>query len=1690
MPSRKQKKPSPTLAKPPNTKKKFGGRGTASGVGYEVDIAALIAVKMLSGGHNEVFDAVSGTEISSLTLQSADSVDDIVLELKGSGSAKIYISAKRRTGRVSLQAGSSTFVEVIESFVEQDRALSAQARNRSRFVWALPSTAGLAVTHDLLEALAAFRLEMPSQDFRSFLRCRSKKQAAALESCVSVIKAKWKSLTGTAAMSDVVTGILSRIYVEIFDFEMGSRMERTAMSNLSANVLATSKDARKAWNRLRDVLGDANRRGLRLQARQLRQALTSDEISLRCEDEFAADLETLKSMTRRNMVRLREHRFLRFGDTKSDEIHLPRQEDINALEQATKFGHHLITGEPGCGKSGLIHLLVERLEQRGTPVVLLLAEEVGSGDTSSRQVIPTLKHALDDVLAHWPDGSSGFLITDALDAVRDPDVLMKLRRMLEDIIRGESSWTVIASVREFDLKHSVTLRELFPGSGTATHASKDFEGVAHFHIGRLSEAELDHLIAARPEISPFVLSARESKRSEQLHRSPFFLRLAAELLRTGVAATRLADWNSPTLLLRRFWDSRVGDDLGEGARESVLQLICQTMMKQRIMSLSTKELTLSTDHREAISELRSRGILQSPLLKNRARVGDEDIRFSHHLIHDYAIARSLIPSLASRFVAFAISEPLAPVFYRQSFVMALDELWDGPEGVPGFWKACLELESSPQLHSFTRILAPLLAARRVECAQDLLPLIETISLSPSEDHPSLKAARHLSAGLEDASPETIRLGASAWCEYASRLGVLLARFPVLESALVYLVARLLDVNAITINDDSRWINEAGRTLLKHHLNKPVNQGWRYVAATGTRAICRTYESELEASEAALLALMDPERLKQFPHHDLFDLAHEIKHIGEQGRRVVTELFAAVFSDEPEPDDWRSNGSLILSMRTQTRDDWNIIRYALGEYYSNCYNMSADLATELVCTVWSQTEKTRERKTSQLGMKKLRAKFHLQGIDVELLNDGCHGWGREFENEENTILRAFEARLREWATKRHWESLILAVKTFARTNHSSVMWQVVLEIASQHPESLGLLMEEAVYQPLILTLPDYRYGGAALFSALHQLGDTERRRKLENTLLKLPSSTPLLAEDARHPTPGWIIYSQDVLLGELSDANIVLEETRLLRQSRGAAGELHTNQRPDSLTPFTPSLGGSSMHEERDQRDPIILECSRLDKDLQQIEVQIDNGKTTALFASTSLNTIRQAVKMVRQHRCTHSKLTDDLWGRVVNVSSHMVGRSPPPNALIWWNDLRRLLLKAASDSVPAPTKKDLGTEDHLSTWSSPSPRSDAARALPFLVLRMKAIDRPIAIAIRRLSSDPSRVVRHHLAGSLHALHRDAPDLMWKLMDHLIENELKFAVLDELVDSIRHLLARDSNKALPRMERIGARAENSARPDHRIHRHIASSFLFHHLGNGEARSWAYIENLIAHCEDPGTSEALIGQLHRCRSGKWLTAGDAIVSDETTDERRKRAWRFFRVLLTSAQCKLNENREQWRLSAMNDNWEKVEKSVLESRMSGLYKIVDGIAAQLYFGSGTFAEKQKKNEDRLSDVQARRFWHDSADLFEALANEPHPHTAKHVVEAMCHLMPADPKRAFLCGAKSIQTSAAWGMLQEHLVVDDIVRLIQRALSDHREMFRTTHEGNSECLEELLKLLDLFVDAGWAKARQLTHKLEDIYR
>jgi len=1060
----------PTSTEPAS--ERFGGRATSAGVNYECRIAAFYAVKMLGGDRSAIADGISGADLASVTMQTVDAVDDVVLQLRMNPVAGIFISAKLRNASITLSERNETFSSTVAAFVRQFIQLPAEARAVSRLVWAIPSAASGPAARDLAYGLESHRHDAGDDALASFLRRRQIGERTALQRFVTLARKEWKRVAKRLPTNEEIRTFLRVVFVETFDFDTGGRFELEAEGDLRTHVVENAADARRAWHKLAQLFSEANQRGCRLTASFLRRNLTADGYRLKAPPDFAAEIERLQEMTVQNLQQLKDHTVLRFGATLADEIHIDRSAERAALIGAITEHHLLLTGDPGCGKSGLIADVVEELQRENRPTVLLLAEEIFSGPWEMGGNLPGFAHPLDDILAQWPDGRRGVLITDALDAVRDAEKLRLLRSLLRTVQQGPSGWTVLASVREYDLKHGRELREAFPGEGVPKHSLNDFAGIAHFHLTGLTEEQLDALTKQREEISPFVENARGSVKSGGFHRSPFYLRLAAELLRNEVTPARLADLTSPAVLLRRFWDIRVASGAGAENRELALRVVCRGMLKTRSMLLSAKELTLGAIEMNALRELRSRGIFQTPSLRHGDVVGEEKVQFTHHLLHDYAIARAVIPTTGMRFCEFVKQDPLLAIFYRQSFLFALEELWDADPTREQFWQSALQLEAETQLHGITRILAPLLAARRVETPVDLQPVIVAVELSTDRDSSGHRALRHLASGLQDASEAIIHAGVAGWYRLALRLAERVALDPSVEQALVQIFHRLLQVGLAGPLELRQTFNEAGRLLLRHHLAKPVEKPWVGAGMVSIEAVCRTFDAATAESEAVLLELLTPSRLAKFPHNDLHELADELRHLGSAGERVVVRLFEAAFGVEPDPGSWVERGSAIMGMRFQTSDEWNMVHYVLAGYYENAKSQDAGLLADLACITWNAV--VRRRAESRHRSKVALATLQLRGVQSELLEDYSHIWGREFENEENRILSRFETLLQQWAAAGESKKLDAALDRFLRRNRTSQLWNVFLEAAAEHPTPLGLWLEPVLEEPVFLSHSDYVY----------------------------------------------------------------------------------------------------------------------------------------------------------------------------------------------------------------------------------------------------------------------------------------------------------------------------------------------------------------------------------------------------------------------------------------------------------------------------------------------------------------------------------------------------------------------------------------------------------------------------------------
>jgi hypothetical protein len=505
-------------------------------------------------------------------------------------------------------------------------------------------------------------------------------------------------------------------------------------------------------------------------------------------------------------------------------------------------------------------------------------------------------------------------------------------------------------------------------------------------------------------------------------------------------------------------------------------------------------------------------------------------------------------------------------------------------------------------------------------------------------------------------------------------------------------------------------------------------------------------------------------------------------------------------------------------------------------------------------------------------------------------------------------------------------------------------------------------------------------------------------------------------------------------------------------------------------------------------DPANLEMFQLREELKPL-LPSDEKKFDSNEASRSWALLQRCERAVRQHTTDHSKMAQELWGHLVGAFRNIAVHVTWPKGSTRWQTVRRILLSAAADPVPSASEGD-DKEDRLMSWGWPSPRIDAAQALPFLAFRIGKADRAVATALRNLRGDKTDQVRYNLARHLAILEKPASGLMWELIDAFIANEPKFSVLDAVLDSMQWLSAAAAERVRAYVRQIGERAEHAASPEHQIHQTIAATHLFRFLQTGRQENELFLTGLIAECDTERAGHALLPLLHACRANGWLTEGDLSTPNPQTDASRARTWKSFSKLLTTSQEKLKNHREALQTLYVGGAPDPEKVKSINEKLNRAARFVDGIAMQLYFASGAFDEKRTKGEHKLTAFQTKRFWDEASALLSKLAEEPHPHTAHQLVQTLDYLLPYAPREVFLLATQSIRSSSVAGFQYESLAVADVVKLIQHALADHRDLFKSDVGQQSECLVALLDVLDLFVEAGWAEARQLTHRLEEIYR
>jgi hypothetical protein len=148
------------------------------------------------------------------------------------------------------------------------------------------------------------------------------------------------------------------------------------------------------------------------------------------------------------------------------------------------------------------------------------------------------------------------------------------------------------------------------------------------------------------------------------------------------------------------------------------------------------------------------------------------------------------------------------------------------------------------------------------------------------------------------------------------------------------------------------------------------------------------------------------------------------------------------------------------------------------------------------------------------------------------------------------------------------------------------------------------------------------------------------------------------------------------------------------------------------------------------------------------------------------------------------------------------------------------------------------------------------------------------------------------------------------------------------------------------------------------------------------------------------------------------------------------------------------------------------------------IDTIAGEIYFASGAFDEKQGK--EQIGREKRKRLYRETTEVVDELVAVPLPSVTHHLLETLEVFIEFDPRGVFLRIGAAICGGKSGGYQFDGMAVDLFVRLVERYLADYRALL----QQDDELRALLIKMLDVFVEAGWPKARQLTYGLHEMFR
>ncbi|HEX8239505.1 MAG TPA: hypothetical protein VF574_07185 [Allosphingosinicella sp.] len=1619
---------------------------------FQAEVGAWLAAHLLAripvGGR---FGLANTALPVSIQLETGDGLDDI--RLGQDDAARIDLQSKTSAGLTTSPKSplGKTIRQLVRVVIDASATGVAVDPAKARAVLAVAANAPR--TLDALErGCRAFDL---GGSWATTKAGRSSAERDALDLFETHTRTAWATHSATAPTDDELVTMARLFRIVRFSMNEGEDNWREASRLLGSRLYgaeaAGDAPLRELKGIIRGMIGSgapADRAGL---LRELRRLGYNDVGAA----DYTADLERLSAETEAELTRLLGHTRLPIAGG----IPIARASD-GPLGSAVDTGSLIVIGEPGAGKTGALVALAQARRAAGDTVVFLSVDRFpGVAIAADLQSELGLAHPLTDVLAAAPGAGRKLLIIDALDAARGGPAEGVFAQLIEVLGASAPDWTVIASIRTFDLRNGRRFRDAMPGAPPEpAYVETGLANVRHFQVPRLADEDLDAAGIAAADLGTLLAAAPDKLRD--LLRNVFNLSLAAQLLADGASPDSIRTVATQSDLIDAYEDRRL---VGTPPRQAAAATVGAMVARRR---LAVRKVVIGHDQLDAVIQT---GVLAE---------SDDLVIFAHHVLFDHVAGRFFLEwDDPARLIRQLGGDSSIALMLAPALRFAIERLWrQDADGKTQVWRLVADIYADPAVDPVLANVALRTAIERVDTSADIAGLVALIAARRSDDALATmlsRLARFVGLAV-DAAGSIVPDEALAWAMVAE--AAIAAGSRGLSDATRFLLHTLFDKGDLAEPTLLGVFNRAARALLAFAwaADPPMQQ----TATNAIRFVGKSFAADPPASRALLERMLRDPHFSDHADREATWLSEQIMPIAHADADFAIEIYRVLYSRDITDDSTSSFGgqvSRIMPLSSSRSQDYRHCRYNLGRRVTRLLELSVPLGTRAIveASLGDTYRAMRLGDDRERVVVPGRAPFDLLGHDY-----GFKAWDDTEERhgtQDDDVLAQLVAHLRGCSPAAFAETVDGAATGYA----GPAVWTRILGVGAERVGEVADLLWPYACNITILAHGDIVRDAVRFLAAVYPSRPRSERAAFEAEVLR----ADLFTDEAEQR---WWRRTLSRFLSLVDADAIATDPMRALREEMAAADELTGNPPTRSGSIRWGSSRGVTRHllagkgvDTEEGVDAQMLSRSEELYDLVQTTPTASDAAALGALWTATLATIDM---YDANAAALHEEVEQPVWGHISNAVERIVDADayvPGTEDLPSLDELLGILERLWASRFPEPKEKD---EDSSLSWGNWEVRVYAAQAYVELARRFGETHVELVGKFDLMLADPAPQVRLQAAQRLLALWHVARERMWDLAEQVARDEPHIGVLASF---LHHVVPRvtwqDVEKCKAIIEIVRARREAVVRDDKPGRDKVAEP-----LGGLTAQLWCWqeepvaLEWLKAWAGDPAAHrEFFTSFLSMLRGAFFARYATGEERDAALADRSQQA---AMVILEACSAAAGTSHA----AVMGGTVEGAEREAAIATYKAAESVIGHLMNQLYFGSGAHADNREAKVGLTSTEVMRCFLVDYRPMLELLAASHEPSTHHHLVELYEFLIPGDPAGVFdALHALLTGPAAREGYHHESLAAPVIVRMITRYIADHRSIFEDDTRR-----AELVEILRLFSDVGWSDALKLLYDLPDLLR